>query len=152
MRAGSATPTMQDAATAAVEAKGAGVPVDTSIATKVGAHLGADFSGVRVHHDSVAHEASDAMGARAFAHGSDNAANFAPGSGAAHDAAFHAGIAARSGPANGTSRARMRSGSSTISRHFASSSKLGTDGSSAMDQRVSGRHRMRWFAVNRALG
>jgi hypothetical protein len=71
MRAGGAAPTMQNAATAAVEAKGAGAPVDASVATKVGAHLGADFSGVRVHHDSVAHEASNAMGARAFAHGSD---------------------------------------------------------------------------------
>jgi hypothetical protein len=71
MPADGAAPTMQDAATAAVEAKGAGTPVDASVATKVGAHLGADFSGVRVHHDRVAHEASNAMGARAFAHGSD---------------------------------------------------------------------------------
>jgi hypothetical protein len=71
MRTGAAAPTMHDAATAAVDGKGGGAPVDTNVATKVGAHLGVDFSGVRVHHDSMAKEASAAIGARAFAHGSD---------------------------------------------------------------------------------
>ena len=64
-------PTIHDAATAAVEHKDGGAPVDSAVAERVGAHLGADFSGVRVHGDPLAREASAAMGARAFAHGSD---------------------------------------------------------------------------------
>lgn len=64
-------PTIDDAATTAVEHKGAGGPVDTSVAARVGGHLGADFSGVRVHDDPRAREASAAMGARAFAYGGD---------------------------------------------------------------------------------
>jgi hypothetical protein len=64
-------PTMDDAATAAVENKGSGAPVDPGVVSKVGAHLGVDFGGVRVHRDPIANEASAAIGARAFAHGSD---------------------------------------------------------------------------------
>ena len=71
MRSGGAPPTTNDAATAAVESKGGGAPVDGGVAAKVGAHLGADVSGVRVHHDAMAQEATAAIGARAFAHGSD---------------------------------------------------------------------------------
>ena len=41
------------------------------VAGRVGAHLGADFSAVRVHQDPLAQEASQAMGARAFASGGD---------------------------------------------------------------------------------
>lgn len=63
--------TIHDAATAAVEHKDAGEPVDASIATRVGAQLGADFAGVRVHGDPLAREATAALGARAFAHGRD---------------------------------------------------------------------------------
>ncbi|MEZ4401328.1 MAG: DUF4157 domain-containing protein [Kofleriaceae bacterium] len=66
-----AGPSIHDAATAAVEHKGSGGAVDAGVAAKVGAHLGADFSGVRVHQDALATEASAAMGARAFAHGAD---------------------------------------------------------------------------------
>jgi hypothetical protein len=64
-------PTIHDAATAAVEHKGAGAPVDPSVATRVGAQLGVDFGGVRVHGDPLARDAATAMGARAFAHGGD---------------------------------------------------------------------------------
>jgi hypothetical protein len=64
-------PTIHDAATVAVENKGTGQPVEEGVASRVGAHLGADFSNVRVHGDSLAREATSAMGARAFAHGSD---------------------------------------------------------------------------------
>ncbi len=64
-------PTIHDAATAAVEHKDAGQAVDAGVAGAVGAHLGADFSGVRVHHDPLAQEATAAMGARAFAYGGD---------------------------------------------------------------------------------
>lgn len=70
-RSGDAPPDMHDAATAAVESKGSGSPVDGQVAAKVGAHLGADFSGVRVHSDPLSQEATSAMHARAFAHGSD---------------------------------------------------------------------------------
>ncbi len=64
-------PTIHDVATVAVERKGGGAPVDAGVATQVGAHLGADLSGVRVHTDPMAQGASAAMGARAFAYGND---------------------------------------------------------------------------------
>jgi hypothetical protein len=64
-------PTIHDAATAAVERKGSGVSVDPGVAARVGAHLGEDFSGVRVHRDPLAQQATAAIGARAFAYGSD---------------------------------------------------------------------------------
>lgn len=64
-------PTIHDAATAAVDHKGSGAAVEPGIAAQVGGYLGADLGGVRVHSDPMAHEASAAMGARAFAHGDD---------------------------------------------------------------------------------
>jgi len=64
-------PTIHDAATAAVENRGSGGPVDASVAQRVGDHLGADLSGVRVHDDPLSQQATAAMGARAFAYGSD---------------------------------------------------------------------------------
>jgi hypothetical protein len=64
-------PTIHDAATAAVDGKGGGRPVDGAVAAQVGAHLGADFGAVRVHDDPLAQEATAAMGARAFAYGGD---------------------------------------------------------------------------------
>src|SRR5438105_618342 len=64
-------PTIHDAATAAVEHKDGGAPVDAGVAARVGAHLGADFADVRVHQDPLAQEATAAMGARAFAYGGD---------------------------------------------------------------------------------
>ena len=68
---GDDAPSIDDAATAAVEHKDGGTPVDGGVAARVGAHLGADLSGVRVHSDPLAQEASAAIGARAFAHGGD---------------------------------------------------------------------------------
>lgn len=59
------------AANAAKAASGAGSAVEPEVASRVGAHLGADLSGVRVHSDPAAQQASAAMGARAFAYGSD---------------------------------------------------------------------------------
>ena len=63
--------TLSDVATAAVEGKSGGEPVQSDVARRVGSHLGADFSGVHVHGDPLAREASAAMEARAFAHGND---------------------------------------------------------------------------------
>ncbi len=68
---GGTTPTIHDAATAAVEGKDGGASVDAGVAAQVGAHLGADFSTVRVHQDPLAQQATAAMGARAFAYGGD---------------------------------------------------------------------------------
>lgn len=68
---GRSAPTIDDAATIAVEGRGSGVPVEPAIAAHVGAHLGADFGSVRVHQDPLSQEATAAMGARAFAYGSD---------------------------------------------------------------------------------
>jgi hypothetical protein len=64
-------PSIDDAATAAVEHKDGGAAVDAQVAAQVGSQLGADFGDVRVHQDPLAQEATQAMGARAFAHGSD---------------------------------------------------------------------------------
>ena len=63
--------TIHDAATAAVEGKDGGAPVDGAVSARVGAHLGVDLGGVRVHGDPLAREATQAMGARAFAYGAD---------------------------------------------------------------------------------
>ncbi|MEZ4403094.1 MAG: DUF4157 domain-containing protein [Kofleriaceae bacterium] len=62
---------IHDAATAAVEGKGGGAPLDAGVAGRVGNHLGADFSDVRVHADPLSQQATQAMGARAFAYGAD---------------------------------------------------------------------------------
>ena len=73
-REGGKTPTPVTAgevAEAAVAERGAGNPVPSTIANKVGNHLGADLCGVRVHHDEVSAEANAAMGARAFAFADD---------------------------------------------------------------------------------
>jgi len=70
-RSGGGAPTIHDAATTAVENKDGGAPVDPGVAARVGAHVGADFSSVRVHSDPVAQQATAAMGARAFAYGGD---------------------------------------------------------------------------------
>ena len=64
-------PTIHDAATAAVERKDGGRPIDAAVRGPVEAHLGADLSDARVHDDAIAQQASAAMGARAFAHGAD---------------------------------------------------------------------------------
>lgn len=59
------------AATLAVEHKGAGRTVDGALAAKVSAQVGVDVSAARVHDDRMAHGAARAMGARAFAHEDD---------------------------------------------------------------------------------
>ena len=64
-------PTIHDAATAAVEHRGAGQPVDAGLAAQVSAQVGADVASARVHTDPLANQASAAMGARAFAYGTD---------------------------------------------------------------------------------
>lgn len=64
-------PSIDQVASAAVEGKDAGSPVPTSTRRRAEAQLGADLSGARVHQDDLASGASEAMGARAFAHGSD---------------------------------------------------------------------------------
>lgn len=63
--------TIHDAASAAVEHKDTGEPVDPAVAARVGSQLGVDFADVRVHGDPLAREASAYMGARAFAYGGD---------------------------------------------------------------------------------
>jgi Domain of unknown function (DUF4157) len=69
--AGDEAPTIHDVATRAVEQKDAGRTLDDRVAGTVGAHLGRDFSSVRVHDDPHARGATAAMGARAFAYGGD---------------------------------------------------------------------------------
>ena len=68
---GTDSPTIHDVATAAVDGRGAGHPVNPSVRSKAEAHLGAHLGDVRVHTDELAQQASAAMGARAFAHKSD---------------------------------------------------------------------------------
>lgn len=65
------SPTIHDVATAAVEAKDAGAPIDATVQQQVEPHLGVDLGDVRVHGDGVARQASQAMGARAFTFGRD---------------------------------------------------------------------------------
>ncbi len=61
----------EDAANLAVEHRGSGRGVDPGIAGKVGAHMGANLDGVRVHSDPLSQQSTRAMGARAFAYGND---------------------------------------------------------------------------------
>jgi hypothetical protein len=70
-RAGQESPTAGDVATAAIENADGGAPVDAGVRGKVEGHLGVGLGGVRVHSDELAQQSSAAMGARAFAHGSD---------------------------------------------------------------------------------
>src|SRR5262245_48672411 len=63
--------TIDDVASAAVESKGSGQPVDSAVRAQVEPHLGADLGGVRVHTDRDAAAASTAIGARAFAYHQD---------------------------------------------------------------------------------
>ncbi|MDQ3368696.1 MAG: hypothetical protein M3680_24975 [Myxococcota bacterium] len=53
----------EDAASVAVEQKGGGQPADPAIAKPVGAHMGVDVSGARVHKDPLSRSATRAMGA-----------------------------------------------------------------------------------------
>ena len=67
---GSAT-SMGNAAQHAVDSKGAGRPLDSSVRSKIESSLGADMSHVRVHDDAAARASASALNARAFTHGSD---------------------------------------------------------------------------------
>jgi hypothetical protein len=60
-----------DVATRAVERRGGGRPLDHEVRERVEPHVGSDLGHVRVHDDPLAHEATHALGARAFAHGQD---------------------------------------------------------------------------------
>jgi hypothetical protein len=62
---------IDDVATAAVEHKRGGQPVDPAVRSQVEPHLGADLGSVRVHTGGDAATASSAIGARAFAYQSD---------------------------------------------------------------------------------
>src|SRR6185503_16228871 len=58
-------------ATAAVTNKGTGTQVPAGVRERVEPALGTDLGSVRVHGDPHARQATEALGARAFAHGSD---------------------------------------------------------------------------------
>lgn len=60
-----------DIATAAVETRSSGAPLDGDVRGRIEPHLGTDLGGVRVHTDANASAATQAIGARAFTHGSD---------------------------------------------------------------------------------
>jgi hypothetical protein len=60
-----------DIATAAVETRGGGAPLDGDVRGRIEPHLGTDLGGVRVHTDANASAAAQAIGARAFTHGGD---------------------------------------------------------------------------------
>lgn len=66
-----AAQSMDEVATSAVQSKGSGMPLLGEVQDHIESHLQADLSGVRVHADAGAASAADAMGARAFTHGSD---------------------------------------------------------------------------------
>jgi Domain of unknown function (DUF4157) len=70
-QAAAAGPSMQKAAAQAIGNKGTGEPLNSSTRGTLESALGTDLSDVRVHHDSRAHEAADALNARAFTHQND---------------------------------------------------------------------------------
>lgn len=86
-------------------------PLPADVASRMGAALGEDLSGVRVHADAAAARASEALGANAFAAGAElyfGAGRFSPSSASgehllAHELA-HVVQAARGGSAEGVSR------------------------------------------------
>ncbi len=64
-------PSMESAASHAIATKGAGEPLHSSTRGTLESGLGSDLSDVRVHNDSSAHQAAEALNARAFTHQSD---------------------------------------------------------------------------------
>ncbi len=70
-RRGEAAATPGDIAQATVDGKGAGAAVPSEVRTVAESHLGADVSAARVHGDDQARAGADALGARAFAYGTD---------------------------------------------------------------------------------
>ena len=72
-RAAAATPppSMEAAASNALATKGPGEPMAPATRSNLESRMGSDLSDVRVHNDSRAHDATSALNARAFTHGSD---------------------------------------------------------------------------------
>lgn len=66
-----ATPTLDETAERAVANKGAGRALEPETRARLESGLGVDLSAVRVHDDSRARGAAQALNARAFTHGSD---------------------------------------------------------------------------------
>ena len=66
-----AAPSMESAASNAIASKGPGEPLNSSTRGTLESRMGTDLSDVRVHNDTRAHEAANALNARAFTHGSD---------------------------------------------------------------------------------
>ncbi|HEX8318596.1 eCIS core domain-containing protein [Longimicrobium sp.] len=64
-------PEMEDAAARAIARRGPGAPLVPGVRALIEARLGVDLGHVRVHTDAEARRATGALGARAFAHGSD---------------------------------------------------------------------------------
>jgi hypothetical protein len=64
-------PNLEDVAERAIASKGSGSPLEPATRSALESNMGVDFGGVRVHDDAGAHAAADALGARAFTHGSD---------------------------------------------------------------------------------
>lgn len=69
--AGSSSEAMSSAAQHAVDAKGPGRPLDSSVRSRIESSVGADLGHVRVHDDAGARASASALNARAFTHGSD---------------------------------------------------------------------------------
>ncbi len=66
-----AAPSMESVASQAVASKGAGEPLTAGTRSTLESGLGSDLGDVRVHDDSTAHSAADALNARAFTHQND---------------------------------------------------------------------------------
>ena len=70
--AGNSTPVVSSGFQSAVEnAKGGGTKLGSGIAGFMSSKLGADFSGVRIHNNSRAHQLAESIDAKAFTVGSD---------------------------------------------------------------------------------
>ncbi|WP_185827223.1 DUF4157 domain-containing protein [Edaphobacter aggregans] len=66
-----AAPSMESAASHAIASKGPGVPINSGTRGTLESGMETDLSDVRVHSDTRAHEASEALNARAFTHQND---------------------------------------------------------------------------------
>jgi hypothetical protein len=64
-------PSMQSAAANAIAGKGPGEPLSSATRGTLESRMGTDLGDVRVHNDSRAHEAANALNARAFTHQND---------------------------------------------------------------------------------
>ena len=66
-----ASPSMSQTAQHAVDTKGSGRPLDSSVRSPIESSTGSDLGHVRVHDDSQARESAASINARAFTYGSD---------------------------------------------------------------------------------